>query len=107
MAGSPDNLEGGRVGMELPCRIVTGDRAFPAMLSDLSLEGACVMAPDLPEFMPLGLRAIEVDDIGSLDVIFRWRQGNRVGVSFRTEHDARPRLERFFADHGIHIGAGA
>ncbi len=107
MAGVADMLDDGRVDMDLPCRIITGEHAFPAVLSDVSYDGACLQAPTLPEFLPLGLRAIELDGLGTLDVIFRWRRGDRVGVSFRLEHDARPRLERYFAARATRTGAQA
>ncbi|MDF0599247.1 PilZ domain-containing protein [Psychromarinibacter sp. C21-152] len=97
MAGLADKLDDGRVGLTLPCRVIAGDRTVPATLADLSYGGACIAAPHLPEDGPRAIQAIEVDALGTFDVIFRWRRGDRIGVSFRLDHDAKPRLERYFA----------
>ncbi|WP_172299924.1 PilZ domain-containing protein [Pseudoruegeria sp. HB172150] len=89
-----------RLSLNLPCRVFTEDDVYAARLVDLSYGGACVEAPDLPEFTPSGLTRIEALGLGTLDVIFRWRRGARIGVSFRSDFEARPILEAFFAAQG-------
>lgn len=93
-----------RVHVAIPCDLVTDRRAFPAELYDLSYGGACLTAPGLPEFLPNGLQWIEATGLGRIDVIFRWRQGARIGVSFRSEYEVKPVLDAFFAERGIALG---
>lgn len=102
-----DLLDDGRVPLDLPCQLVTADNAFAATVSDLSYGGACLTAPEVPEFLPRGVHFIDVDGLGTFDVTFRWRRGNRIGVSFAREHDARPRVAAFLKDRGITASARA
>ncbi len=100
-------LAKGRVAIDLPCKIYTGSHAFAGRLSDLSFDGACLTAPGAPEFMPTGLEVLEVEGLGPIDVIFRWRRQERIGVSFRREHETRPRVEAFLEGRRKKIGARA
>ncbi len=100
-----DGLDDGRVGIDLSCRVIAGDDVFPATLSDLSHGGACITAQDAPDFTGNSLKSLDIDGLGRLDVIYRWRRGARIGVSFLRDHDARPRIDAFLAERGLSVGA--
>ncbi|WP_425049918.1 PilZ domain-containing protein [Psychromarinibacter sp. S121] len=100
-----DFMDDQRVPLGIQARLDTGSDGYDAIVTDLSYGGACLEAPDTPEFLPRGVLFLTIEDLGTLDVLFRWRKDNRLGVSFAREHDARPRLEAFFASRGIRVGA--
>lgn len=100
-----DFLDDGRVALDLPCHVVTWDQAIPGRISDLSFGGACLSAPGAPELSPREVQSLEVEGLGRVDVVFRWRRHDRIGVSFRQEYDARPRIEAFLEERGMAIGA--
>ncbi|MDF0596956.1 PilZ domain-containing protein [Psychromarinibacter halotolerans] len=101
-----DFMDDRRVPLALSARLETGEGGYDATVTDLSYGGACLEAPDTPEALPKGTLFLTIDDLGTFDVLFRWRKDRRIGVSFVREHDARPRLEAFFASRGISLGAG-
>ena len=94
--------------MNLPCRLITIDDEIVACVSDLSYGGLCATLPEAAlDMPPRNFKRVEIDGLGAHDVIFRWQSGDRIGLSFRLEHAAHPKIEAFFAAKGISIGARA
>ena len=95
-------LNTGRVSLDIPCQIATWDIVYPALLVDLSYDGACLSLPEMADDCPnKELKHLTLPDVGRLDIIFRWQRENRIGVSFRMEAVSRPLIAEFFDQNGL------
>ena len=75
------------------------------MITDLSLGGAGItLAFPIPRFGGSQVRSINIDQIGRFKVVHRWRTSNRIGVAFKSQDTARPRIKDFFDANGIDVG---
>jgi len=97
-----------RVSLELHCKLEIAEIELAAMITDLSLGGAGItLAFPIPRFTGSQVRSVNIDQIGRLKVVHRWRTSNRIGVAFESQATARPRIRDFFDANGIDIGEGA
>ena len=86
-----------RVPLNFSCTATAVHSEIAGILTDLSYSGACIeIDPDDLSFPLSDLRRIEVDGMGGFDIIYRWQRGDKIGVSFRTEDFARPKIAKFF-----------
>lgn len=85
----------GRVALSFTCRLFTLRDSVRGVVTDLSADGLCARIEDPEGVDPVQIRNIEIDGLGGLEVLFRWRRDDCVGLSFRRAHVAQPRIDAF------------
>ena len=94
----------GRQPVRLPCKLNMKDHELHATVHDLSYGGAGVsLMPGTYGIQPSALRSISIQDVGTFDVVFRWKTSDKLGVAFKSEASARARLKAYFDANGISL----
>ena len=91
--------EKGRAQMHIPCRVLSAEIDLPATVVDLSPGGAGIVVGDGMEILKdRRTGQICIDGLGAFEVLFRWKEDGRMGVSFKSEATAQPRIQPLMED---------
>lgn len=98
----PSQNEMGRAVLNLACKLRTQAFECAATVADLSFDGAGIVVPSDLALGDAGrIWHLEIADLGSIEVLYRWESGDRIGVSFLSSQGLRDRLAVFFSSKGI------